>query len=107
MDTEKVKQLNDAFRRSTVGGKFMFTSGVAALDKKTREEIVLEVRKFNNFNESNDPFKEHDASILTVKGIEIYWKIDYYDNDMKYHSPDKSDPLKTKRVLTIMKASEW
>ena len=107
MDTEKVKQLNDAFRRSTVGGKFMFASGVSALDKKTREEIILEVRKFNKFDLGNDPYKEHDFGSLNVKGIDIFWKMDYYDNQMKYHSPDKSDPLQTKRVLTIMKASEW
>ena len=75
MDTEKVKQLNDAFRRSTVGGTFIFTSGISALDKQTREEIILGVRKFDNFTEGNDPYKEHDFGKLTIKGIDIFWKM--------------------------------
>jgi hypothetical protein len=44
---------------------------------------------------------------VTVDGVKVMGKIDYYDNELKFHSPDKADPAVTKRVLTIMLASEY
>ncbi|MDR2769906.1 MAG: DUF3768 domain-containing protein [Rickettsiales bacterium] len=37
----------------------------------------------------------------------FFFKIDYYANDMQSHSPDKSNPTFTRRVLTIMRADEY
>jgi hypothetical protein len=34
-------------------------------------------------------------------GQTIFFKIDYYDKDLKYHSPDPADPTVTERVITI------
>jgi hypothetical protein len=34
-------------------------------------------------------------------------KIDYFDRNLKYHSPDPSDPAITVRVITIMLADEY
>tara|TARA_Y100000815_G_C12948051_1_gene351839 strand:- start:59 stop:265 length:207 start_codon:yes stop_codon:yes gene_type:complete len=65
------------------------------------------VAEFNDFTSDNDPYGEHDFGTLTVGGRRINWKIDYYDNDLKYGSPDPADPSVTTRVLTIMLASEY
>jgi hypothetical protein len=45
--------------------------------------------------------------VLTIDGRRIIFKIDYYDRDLQFHSPDASDPAVTERVLTIMLAEEY
>ncbi|MCB1722663.1 MAG: DUF3768 domain-containing protein [Gammaproteobacteria bacterium] len=54
-----------------------------------------------------DPYGEHDMGRFTVDGQDFYWKIDYYDLDLEYHSPDPADPSVTVRVLTIMRVGEY
>ena len=107
---EKVKKLNDHFRQTGEGGRLMITSGLTKLDGRLVSAIVDHVRNFESkhgFNKGNDPYGEHDFGSFEVSGVKVFWKIDYYDKDFKYHSEDKSDPKKTKRVLTIMKSEEW
>ena len=40
-------------------------------------------------------------------GRRFFWKIDYYDRDLKLGSPNPADPSCTTRVLTLMLAEEW
>jgi len=35
------------------------------------------------------------------------FEIDYYDQHLKCHSPDPSDPKMTRRAITLMLASEY
>ena len=56
---------------------------------------------------TNDPYGEHDFGALTVAGVRLLWKIDYYDAGMTGGSPDPADPSVTTRVLTLMLAHEW
>ncbi len=58
-------------------------------------------------NPHNDPYGEHDFGAIDHNGQKIYWKIDYYDPDLKYGSKDPSGPVQTARVLTIMLANEY
>ena len=61
---------------------------------------------YDDFNSGNDSHKEHDFGTIELNGVSYNWKIDYYDNDIQYHSPDKSDPEVTTRVMTIMRVGE-
>jgi DNA-directed RNA polymerase subunit RPC12/RpoP len=104
---EKVALLNDAFRRTLSGGKAMMTAGVNELPDMVKAEVLCRVAAFNNFNEDNDPYGEHDCGNFEVCGRTFFWKIDYYDRDLQHGSEDPSDPEQTTRVLTVMLASEY
>ena len=83
------------------------TSGVQALDDERRAALVNGISLFDDFSEDNDPHREHDFGSLEIVGKKFFWKIDYYDLEMKAHSPDAANPDVTHRVLTIMFAHEY
>ncbi len=83
------------------------TAGVAALSKAERAEVVASIRAFDAFTPENDPHREHDFGAVEVGGVRCFWKIDAYDRDLRFGSPDPTDPAATVRVLTIMLAEEY
>ena len=104
---ERVRQLNDAFRRSFVGGVVVVTAGFDALSAERRRVILAKIRAFDEFDEDNDPHGEHDLGLVEVGDIRCLWKIDHYDKDMELMSPDPANPEVTTRVLTVMLADEY
>ncbi|MDH5327681.1 MAG: DUF3768 domain-containing protein [Gammaproteobacteria bacterium] len=104
---ERIAQLNDAFRRSFIGGRVVLTQGVYALDQKVQDEIFQKVMTFGDFNEDNDPYGEHDFGCVEHLGRKYFFKIDYYAEDMKHRSEDPANARVTNRVLTIMRAEEY
>ena len=107
MSAERIRELNDQFRATNIGGRVMMTAGVAALSEDARREVLNRVRTFDAFTSDNDPHKEHDFGSFEVAGKKVFWKIDYFDAAMEFGSEDPADPSKTTRVLTIMLASEY
>ena len=105
--TDRVRQLNDAFRRTFVGGVVVVTEGVQALPHECRSALLAKVRAFDAFTEDNDPHGEHDFGVVEDGDVQCFWKIDLYDREMELMSPDPSDPAVTTRVLTIMLADEY
>jgi Protein of unknown function (DUF3768) len=69
--------------------------------------VLLAVARFDDFSEDNDPWGEHDCATLNAAGHRLIFKIDYFDRDLAYHSPDASDPAVTERVMTVMLAEEY
>ena len=103
----RIKELNDAFRRSFVGGRVMLTAGVDALPSDVKAMAIRKVSTFDAFDADNDPHREHDFGAFDLAGRRFFWKIDYYDRGCRYGSEDPSDPEQTTRVLTIMLAEEY
>ncbi len=107
MNAERIRDLNDAFRRSFSGGNVVVTAGIHALPSDVRAMVIRRVATFSDFNTENDPHGEHDFGSFEFAGRKIFWKIDYYDAKMEFGSDDPANPSKTTRVLTIMLASEY
>lgn len=105
--TARIRELNDELRRNGIGGCIVITRGLEALGANAVAEVLTAVARFDDFTEDNDPWGEHDCAVLTVNGRRIIFKVDYFDRDLLWHSPDASDPAVTRRVLTVMLAEEY
>jgi hypothetical protein len=104
---DRIRSLNDAFRRTFIGGAVMITQGVEAMPLDQRRSLLQKIRSFDAFSEDNDPHHEHDFGSIDEAGVRCFWKIDYYDRKTEFGSPDPADPAVTTRVLTIMLAEEY
>ena len=105
---EQIARLNDRFRTTLIGGQILLTEGIGALPDEARAEILLAVATFADFSEDNDPYGEHDfGAIDHAAAGRVFWKIDYYAADLMSGSENPADPASTRRVLTIMLASEY
>ena len=104
---QRIRELNDEFRRTFVGGAVIITAGVEAMPDEQRRSLLAKVRAFDVFTEDNDPHGEHDFGAVDEGGVRCFWKIDYYDREMTMHSDDAADPAVTTRVLTVMLAEEY
>ncbi len=106
--TEKIRALNDALRTGSGGdGMIVLTQGIQSQGEVFVSKVMSAVQQFDAFTPDNDPHGEHDFAAFDVEGERINFKIDYYDLTMTCHSENASDPAVTKRVLTIMLASEY
>ena len=106
--TAKIRELNDAFRTALAGrGRIFVTAGIAAMSPDYQVEIMRRVHGFTAFSPDNDPYAEHDFGSFEYGGKTIFWKVDCYDRDLNFGSPDPSDEAVTTRVLTVMLAEEY
>jgi len=99
---KKIAALNDAFRKA-VPISATITNGVYELP--ALQGLMQTVQEFDRFTEDNDPYGEHDFGSLEWHGEKVFWKVDYYDQALKY-GKDPLD-LECKRVLTVLLASEY
>jgi hypothetical protein len=105
--TEAIRTLNDELRQNLSAGTALMTAGVAALGAEAVARIVKTIAVYDDFCHANDPYEEHDFGSFEVDGHTIFFKIDYFDKGLTYHSPDAADSSVTERVITIMLAEEY
>jgi hypothetical protein len=105
--SERIRDWNDKFRSTFVGGVVTLTRGIEAQCREVKAEVLRRVREFKHFNSDNDPHGEHDFGSFNIAGTQFFWKIDYYDRDMEHGSEDPADTSKTTRVLTVMLSEEY
>lgn len=106
-DRARVRALNDQLRRHLTGGRAVMTPGIAALGSEAVQRLVQTIAVFDDFCTANDPHDEHDFGAFNYEGVEVFFKIDYFDKDLNFHSPDPADPSVTERIITLMLAEEY
>ncbi len=106
-ETAIIRQLNDRFRQAGIGGRTYITPGIQELGPEAMREIMNSITQYCDFSSDNDPFREHDFGSIDHGDTKVFWKIDYYDLDLAYGSPNPADPSITSRVMTVMLACEY
>ena len=112
----KIAEQNDRFRTTwgadfTVPGQIVMTRGVADLSPTAKAIIMARVQGFDTFTEDNDPYGDRSFGAFDIEmageSHSIFWKIDLYDTDYAMGSDDPTNLTATRRVLTILHASEY
>lgn len=106
-NTARIRELNDAFRSTFIGGRVFITEGIRARGQAFESACVEAVQTFSDFTEDNDPYHEHNFGRVVIEGTNVFWKIDYYARDLAHGSENPADGFQTTRVMTIMLASEY
>jgi hypothetical protein len=107
MRSQVIAVLNDRARTTFLECRVVLTEGIQTLPDTVRLDILQQVRSFDAFTPDNDPYGEHDFGAFDCAGKRIFWKFDYYDQALRYGSPDPTDTDLTCRVLTIFLAEEY
>ena len=119
--SERIAQLNDRARQAMgLACAAVATEGFRALPDDDQSRVRELVETFDAFTQDNDPDGERDFGVIYQDGdgcwtttrparpVEtVFWKIDAYDRDLQFSSEDPANPAVTRRVLTIMLASEY
>ena len=103
--SKRIADLNDALRRTFLGGKVYLTRGIAALPSTAQEAIITRVRTFDAFTPDNDLYDEHDFGSFEYGGKTIFFEGTYthtfsgnpdptprYDYNQILYRVDLADP---------------
>ncbi|MEZ5707772.1 MAG: DUF3768 domain-containing protein [Blastomonas sp.] len=118
---ERIARLNDRARQAMgLACVAVTTEGFRGLAEADQSRVRELVETFDAFTPDNDPHGERDFGAIyqdrdgcwtttrPARSVEtVFWKIDAYDRDLQFGSEDPSNPAVTRRVLTIMLASEY
>jgi hypothetical protein len=102
-----IADMNDAFRRSLIGGLVVLTPGIRALPRKMQASIIEQLRAFDEFDADNDPFGDHNCGRFEHGSRTILWHIDLDERGYYMNRPDPADPARHTFVLTIFLAEEY
>ena len=122
--TARIARLNDLARRAMgVACTAVATVGFRSLSASDQSRVRELIETFDAFTEDNDPHGERDFGTIYQLGDgqwtterprmcdddreRVFWKLDYYDRDLRFGSEDAANPAVTRRVLTIMLADEY
>lgn len=121
--SERIARLNDRARQAVgLACVAVATEGFRSLPEAEQSRVRELVETYDAFTLDNDPHGERDFGAIyrdadgrwttsypaQGKPTEmVFWKVDAYDRALRFGSEDPANPAVTRRVLTIMLASEY
>ena len=122
--TVRIARLNDLARSAIgVACTAVATVGFRSLPEADQSRVRELIETFDAFDEDNDPHGERDFGTIYQladgrwtterprlredERERVFWKLDYYDRQMRFASEDAANPAITRRVLTIMLSDEY
>ena len=122
--TARIARLNDLARSAMgVACTAVATVGFRSLPASDQSSVRELIETYDAFDEDSDPHGERDFGAVYQLGDgrwtterprarddereRVFWKLDYYDRDLRFGSEDPANPDVTQRVLTIMLAQEY
>ena len=122
--TARIARLNDMARQAIgVACTAVATVGFLSLSAFDQSRVRELIETYDAFDEDSDPHDESDFGCVYQLGDgqwtterprvcddereRVFWKLDYYDHDLRFGSEDAANPAVTRRVLTIMLADEY
>ena len=120
----RIARLNDLARRAMgITCTVVATVGFRSMPDADQSRVRELIETFDAFTEDNDPHGERDFGCVyqlgdgrwtterpRVRGDErerVFWKLDYYDRELRFASGDAANPAITRRVLTVMLSDEY
>ena len=120
----RIARLNDLARSAMgVACTAVATVGFRSLPDADQSQVRELIETFDAFTEDNDPHGERDFGTIYHLGDgqwtterprvrddereRVFWKLNYYDREMRFASEDAANPAITRRVLTIMLSDEY
>ena len=120
----RIARLNDLARSAMgVACAVVATVGFRSLPEADQSCVRELVETFDAFTEDNDPHGERDFGCVyqlsdgrwtterpRVRDDErerVFWKLDYFDPELRFTSDDAANPAITWRVLTLMLSDEY
>ena len=100
------RELNDQLRCQHRGGRIVVTAGIQSMGADFIAAVDVALTKVI-FDPNNDPYGEHDFGVVEVKGRRIFFKINYYEQDLCFASPDPANQKIPRQIMTIMLAEEY
>ena len=122
--TARIARLNDLARQAMgIASTVVATVGFRSLPEADQSSVRQLIETFDAFDEDNDPLGERDFGTIYQladgrwtterprlredERERVFWKLDYYDRQMRFASDDAANPAITRRVLTIMLSDEY
>ena len=116
----RIARLNDLARSAMgVACTAVATVGFRSLPEANQSHIRELIETYDAFDEDSDPHGERDFGTICQLGDgrwtterprvcddereRVFWKLDYYDRDLRFGSEDPANPA----VMTIMLSDEY